>query len=372
MSAEEKLRLVEEPSLREEAYRFTGLPREGYRQKAVQKELIQPQAFTSQELVTSLIHSFDRSKFSGSLQARSSSDSEAFDELPGLENDLFCCLARTHATTGFCASSSDQLQHALFVFNQKEKNFFHSSEIVLEAGEELDFIEELKSFGSEQAFFCGLTKVRLKAGARLNFSSFQNLESEVENYSRYYFEVDRDAELNLSFLAKGGKRSQTRVLTRCLGTGSQFNAKAAVNISGRQTVDHWIETEHLCPSSNASVEAWNVVDGSSKAVFNGLIKIAREGQHTDSHQKTRSLLLSDKASAESLPRLIIATDDVQVSHGASMASIDEEQLFYMNSRGLSRKQAEAMIIEGFTEPVIQSVKSNDYQSYLRDAMGRSR
>ena len=91
----------------------------------------------------------------------------------------------------------------------------------------------------------------------------------------------------------------------------------------------------------------------AKAVFNGLIVITPEGVRTNAYQKNRNMILSPQASVETYPKLEIATDEVKCAHGASVAPVNFDQLYYLQSRGIPAIDAELMIINGFTDPVVQ-------------------
>ena len=101
-------------------------------------------------------------------------------------------------------------------------------------------------------------------------------------------------------------------------------------------------------------------------VYTGLIRIAKEAKQTNAYQSNHNLLLSNAAQAETIPMLEILADDVQCKHGASIGPIDDEQAFYLMTRGVPREQAERLIVMGFVEPVIQQVPFPPLQERLRE------
>src|SRR5581483_7796803 len=103
--------------------------------------------------------------------------------------------------------------------------------------------------------------------------------------------------------------------------------------------DFWINVEHTEPHTRSGLDFWFVLDGEARTNFNGTVNIRKNGVETEAYQKSRALLLSTKASATAIPKLIIETDAVKCSHGASVASINPEQTHYLQSRGIPKREA---------------------------------
>ncbi|HEX7555759.1 MAG TPA: SufD family Fe-S cluster assembly protein, partial [Leptolinea sp.] len=110
----------------------------------------------------------------------------------------------------------------------------------------------------------------------------------------------------------------------------------------------------------------------SRSVWQGMIYVAPEAQKTDGYQANRNLILSSKAHADSLPGLEILADDVRCTHGATVGKIDQNEIFYLLSRGIPQKEAERLIVEGFFDPIMQRIPfegvRNRFQKYIHDKM----
>ena len=117
-----------------------------------------------------------------------------------------------------------------------------------------------------------------------------------------------------------------------------------------------------------------MVDGilkeESSSVYRGLILIAKEGQKTNSYLANHILKLGDKTLANSIPGLKIDANDVKASHGATVGQVNEEHMFYLMARGLSRKEAENLIVEGFFEPIIQKIPNEEIREKIRAVVNR--
>lgn len=117
---------------------------------------------------------------------------------------------------------------------------------------------------------------------------------------------------------------------------------------GDRDVQHWdIEIIHAAPHTTSRTNIKGVVDGDGQAFVNGTIKVLSEAVGTEAFLEERILLVSPQARAEAIPNLEIKTDDVKCSHAATVGKIDEEELFYLQSRGISNNEAKKMIVEGF-------------------------
>ena len=111
-----------------------------------------------------------------------------------------------------------------------------------------------------------------------------------------------------------------------------------------------------------------VASWTARGVYQGLIQVAEDAQHTDAYQANRNLLLSDKARADSIPGLEILANDVRCTHGATIGDVDPEQMHYLMARGLPRPQAQRLIVEGFFAPVIDRIPLESVREQLREAI----
>ena len=130
---------------------------------------------------------------------------------------------------------------------------------------------------------------------------------------------------------------------------------------------------HLAPNGKSTLTFKNALLGKSKCIFSGLIKVENDAQSTNAYQTNRNLLLSDEAEADSMPGLEILANEVKCSHGATTSKIDDQELFYLLSRGISRSVAERLIVLGFFEEVIGKISMeeqlNDVRNSIADSFG---
>lgn len=224
--------------------------------------------------------------------------------------------------------------------------------IILEEGAEASIVEE--SVGVDDALsVCGLTEIVAGRGSKLRYASVQAWGDGTQYFTRQHFAIASEARVEWIGASHGGSRGQARAEIMIEGKNASFAAMTAVRGHREQVFDQWVSLNHLAPHATSKMDTWTVMADRARAVFNGKIVIPREAPQTDATQKSRTLLLSSNAVVDVIPKLEIATDDVKCAHGASVSPVSAEQLYYLMSRGIPTREAETMIVQGFTEPVLE-------------------
>jgi Fe-S cluster assembly protein SufD len=159
---------------------------------------------------------------------------------------------------------------------------------------------------------------------------------------------------------------RNQMFVRFAGDGARAAIGGANLLQGRQHVDTTLVIDHVARDCTSRQRFKSVLDGESRAVFQGKIIVEPGAQKTDAKMMTQALLLSDEAEADNKPELEIFADDVQCGHGASVGALDQDQLFYLRARGIPHKEAEALLIQAMIGDVIDMVE----HSGLRDALMR--
>ena len=157
---------------------------------------------------------------------------------------------------------------------------------------------------------------------------------------------------------------------RCLlqGRGAECQLDGAYVVDGEDLVDHHTLVEHQAAQCRSSQTYRGIVGGTSTAVFDGIVVVHRDAQKTEAHQENRNLLLSDTATVHTKPHLEIDADDVVCSHGATVGSLDEDQLFYLRARGVPAELAHSMLTYAFLESIIDRVSHEPTRVRMREAL----
>ena len=182
--------------------------------------------------------------------------------------------------------------------------------------------------------------------------------SDAVNISTAIFTVGAKARLNTFNQTSGGVLSRYQGYLTFAGEGAEVDANGVNLLNGRQHADTTLFLDHAVPNCASREIFRSVVDDRAHSVFQGRIIVRPDAQKTDAKMMTRALLLSDEAEADNKPELEIFADDVTCGHGATTGALDESLLFYLRARGLSEKEAQALLIQAFVGEAIESIASN--------------
>src|SRR6266478_2264262 len=200
--------------------------------------------------------------------------------------------------------------------------------------------------------------VSIGDGARLDHVRLIEDGREAFNISSAVVTLGANAHFNTFGMTSGSNVSRYQPVIAFAGEGSRVEANGVNLLNGRQHADNTLLLDHAVPNC-ASREIFRaVIDDRGHSVFQGRIIVRPHAQKTDAKMMTRALLLSDEAEADNKPELEIFADDVTCGHGATAGALDESLLFYLRARGLSEKEAQALLIQAFVGEAIESI-AND-------------
>jgi len=197
--------------------------------------------------------------------------------------------------------------------------------------------------------------VSIGDGTRLDHVRLVEDGREAFNISSAVVTLGARAHLNTFGMTSGSSASRYQAVITFAGEGSQVETNGVNLLNGRQHADTTLFLDHAVPNC-ASREIFRaVVDDRGHSVFQGRIIVRPQAQKTDAKMMTRALLLSDEAEADNKPELEIFADDVTCGHGAATGALDQSLLFYLRARGLSEKEAQALLIQAFVGEAIESI-----------------
>ncbi len=237
------------------------------------------------------------------------------------------------------------------------KGYVHSSHVFvyLEEGASAIFVHESASGSDDHTLHTGLINIFVGQNAKLTFVELQSWGEKVINFTQEDVNVERDGSVDWIFGALGSRLTKNFSNLNLIGEGSTGKMSGFYFTNKDQHLDHDTQQNHLAASTTSDLLFKGALLEESRSVWQGMIYVAPNASKTDGYQANRNLVLSKKARADSIPGLEILTDDVRCTHGATVGKIDEEQIFYLESRGLKRAEAERLIVEGFFDPIMQRI-----------------
>jgi Fe-S cluster assembly protein SufD len=241
--------------------------------------------------------------------------------------------------------------------------------VVAEEGARFSLIEEYASAAADLAGYSNAAvELFVEHGAKLEYVSLQNLSRGTWHFATHHARVERDAELDWVTGGFGSRKGKTRIQNDLAGQGATSRVTGAYFADGEQHLDYDTFQEHIAPNTTSDFAFKGALRDEATTVWRGMIRVEREAQKTNAYQENRNLLLSDQAHADSIPGLEILANDVRCTHGATLGQVDREQLFYLMSRGLSRSEAERLIVRGFFQDVLDRIELEPVREALADAL----
>jgi Fe-S cluster assembly protein SufD len=206
--------------------------------------------------------------------------------------------------------------------------------------------------------------------ARLDHVRLVEDGREAFNISSAVVTLGAHAHLNAFGMTTGASVSRYQITIAFAGEGSRVETNGVNLINGRQHADTTLFADHAVPNCTSREVFRAVVDDRAHSVFQGRIVVRPDAQKTDAKMMTRALLLSDDAEADNKPELEIFADDVTCGHGATTGALDESLLFYLRARGLSEKEAQALLIQAFVGEAIESIANDTLRELAISAAQR--
>jgi Fe-S cluster assembly protein SufD len=219
--------------------------------------------------------------------------------------------------------------------------------LVVRAGADSD-VRIVEVFdGGGDGLLLPATQLTLASAARVGYVSVQTLSTATWSLGHLDIEAAAQATVTAGLAGFGGHYARLRTDCRLVGRGATGDLLAAYFGDGDQTLDYRTFQDHQAPDTTSNLLFKGAVSDRSRSVYTGLIKVGKDARGTNAFQTNRNIKLSEDAWAESVPNLMIENTDVHCSHASAVGPIDEEQRFYLESRGIPTATAERLIVAGF-------------------------
>lgn len=243
--------------------------------------------------------------------------------------------------------------------------------VVLEEGAEATLLAETASTDHDApGLHCGAIELVMAAGSRLRYVNLQNWGTGVWHFAQQKGLVGRDASLQWTIGALGSRLAKVNQHVALVGDGAEVQVNGAMFTEGKQHLSYHTLQHHVAPHCRSDMLYKGALQDKSRVVWRGMIRVDPGAQKTDGYQRDDNLILADTARADSIPGLEIEADDVRCTHGATVGRVDEELLFYAQSRGFTRREASRMIVLGFFQQAFDRITIPSVREALAQAIGR--
>lgn len=242
--------------------------------------------------------------------------------------------------------------------------------VVAEANSRVAYVDTFVSAAGKQMVANSIVEVFVGAGAKVQVASVRTLSGEVHDYTFRRAVVERDGRMEWVLGEMNDGNCVANNTTVLKGTGSFADTKTINVGTGSQRQNLTSQVQHIGTHSESDMLSKAVMRDEAVTILNGITKIEKGAEKTNGAQAENILMLSEKARGDANPILLIDEDDVKAGHAASVGKISEESIYYLMSRGVTRKEAERLIILGFLEPVVAEIPLEEVKSRLRQALER--
>lgn len=254
---------------------------------------------------------------------------------------------------------------ALFFSDEQGEAVVPHILIIADAGSEVTFVENVLSLGKSAVAYNSIVEVFVQPNAKVKYGSLHVQGENVTEVTYRQAIVEKDGRIDWYFgeLNDGQSLSDNRTLLK--GNGSEGFSNLVAIGKNAQKANYTQHILHEGLHSSSDILSRGVMKDEATAIFNGVTQILKGAQKSNGEQTQRLLMLSEKARGDANPILLIDEDDVKAGHAASVGQINQLQLYYLMSRGISRAEAERMIIRGFLAPVVEGIELKRYANVYK-------
>ncbi len=228
----------------------------------------------------------------------------------------------------------------------------------------VQIMERHQSLNDNPVLTNSVTEIFAQKRAVVDYYKVQNDVQTANLIDNTYIAQKQESHVSVHTFSFGGNITRNNLNFYHQGERIYSTLKGVTIIGNKQHVDHYTLVQHATPNCESHQNYKTILDGSSTGVFNGKIFVEKEAQKTDAFQKNNNILLSEKATINAKPQLEIFADDVKCSHGCTIGQLDENAMFYMQQRGIPKKEAKALLMYAFTSEVTGSIKIPELRSKI--------
>ena len=283
-----------------------------------------------------------------------------YSEFKTNEIDSISKLNYSLAKSGYTISISDnsiiESPIEILFFNTVEGNFTQYRNLLsIGKNSEVKFIEKIQNIDCNSSFINHFTQIDCGKNTKVEYNKIQNNSSKSRLIDTMDIYQNQDSVCNINTLIFGGEFVRNNLNFEQNGTNAESNMNGVSVLNNSQLADNHTFIDHKSAHCRSNEMYKGVYLDESKGVFNGKIMVRQDSQKIDAFQANNTLLLSENATINSKPQLEIYADDVKCSHGCTIGQLDKEALFYMRSRGIGIKEAQAVLTYAFASEAINNI-----------------
>ena len=260
--------------------------------------------------------------------------------------------------------------HIIYITGQADETLMSNPRNLVALGRNAgaSVIESFAGIPDTEYLTNNQTAILGRAGSRLDYYSIQQESQRAYHIGNTRIRQQADSRIDCHTLSLGGKLARSDIDVELDGPGAEVKLNGLYLTNNRQHVDNHTLVEHKQPHTTSNEHFRGVMNGHSRAVFNGKVIVHEQAQKTEAHQSNANLLLSGNAEVDTKPELEIYADDVKCSHGATVGQLDENMLFYLRSRGVDEHTARSLLTYAFADEIIRDIRFPEIRERLEHSI----
>ncbi|MDG1841334.1 MAG: Fe-S cluster assembly protein SufD [Crocinitomicaceae bacterium] len=286
-----------------------------------------------------------------------------------LENEVFHCLNSLYIQDGIYIEieKDTKLKEEIhIVYNNLSINTFNPTRLYINSKSfsEANIVELFKSDGAENSFVNPVNEAVIHENAKLSITKIQNEEGNNFHIGSDTIYQKKDSFFKCNTITLKGQFIRNNIYVNINGTNCETHLNGAYLMDGKQHVDNQTKIDHFTPNCESHELYKGILDEKATAIFNGKVIVHPDAQKINAFQSNANVLISDDANVNSKPELEIYADDVKCSHGSTTGQLDENAIYYLRSRGISKRKAQAIVSQAFIKDVFSHIDSESSLSYI--------
>ena len=260
--------------------------------------------------------------------------------------------------------------HILFINTKKPKPFSLFPRVIMNMGAsaKASVYTSYEHQGEGTYFHSGACDFLVGQNAFLTNYTAQKASPHAFHYEQTNVAIERDGRYSAFNLALGGKLCRQELHVRLLGEGANARLDGVYLAKDKAQIDNYSVIEHVAPHCESHQFYKGILTDEGRGVFSGKVAVHQDAQKTNAFQMNKNLLLSNSAEIDTKPQLLIDADDVKCSHGATVGQLKEDELFYLQSRGIDKKSARSMLSKAFVTEILFAIEDKVYQKEALKAL----
>ncbi len=248
--------------------------------------------------------------------------------------------------------------------------FYPRNLIVAGESSQVTVVEQYASLGEGRYMTSPVTEVAAGPNAVIDHYKLQRESTDAIHMATFQIHQQRDSNVSSHSISWGGGLVRNDVNAVLDGEGCESTLNGLYMVEGEQQIDNHMRVDHAMPNCDSHELYKGILEGRSRAVFNGLIHVHKDAQKTDAKQTNRNLLLSKDALVNSHPQLEIFADDVKCTHGSTTGHLDDVAVFYLRSRGIGEEAARSLLTYAFAADIVERIKVDSVRRELEEFLFR--